>query len=198
MRPFRPKRPLPLTRTDLAITGGIGAGKSAALEAFARHGAAVISSDDIVHRLLREDEEVHRELAARFGPEIVGPDGADRARIAEIVFADPEQLAWLEALLHPRVVREYLAWRERQSAPVTVSEIPLLYETGGEQRFDHVVVITAPAEVRARRTRVDAAPREVRLVPDDEKVRRADFAYVNEGTLEELDAFVADVLARVS
>jgi dephospho-CoA kinase len=81
---------------------------------------------------------------------------------------------------------------------VTVSEIPLLYETGGEQRFDHVVVITAPAEVRAQRTRVDAAPREARLVPDDEKVRRADFAYVNEGTLEELDAFVADVLARVS
>jgi dephospho-CoA kinase len=198
MRPFRPKRLLPLTRTDLAVTGGIGAGKSAALEAFARHGAAVISSDDIVHRLLREDEEVHRELAGRFGPEIVGPDGADRARIAEIVFADPEQLAWLEALLHPRVVREYLAWRERQSAPVTVSEIPLLYETGGEQRFDHVVVITAPAEVRAQRTRVDAAPREARLVPDDEKVRRADFAYVNEGTLEELDAFVADVLARVS
>jgi dephospho-CoA kinase len=158
----------------------------------------VISSDDIVHRLLREDEEVHRELAARFGPEIVGPEGADRARIAEIVFADPEQLAWLESLLHPRVVREYLAWREQQSAPVTVSEIPLLYETGGERRFDHVVVITAPPEVRAARARIDAAPREARLVPDAEKVRRADFAYVNEGTLEELDAFVADVLARVS
>jgi dephospho-CoA kinase len=158
----------------------------------------VLSSDDIVHRLLREDEDVHRELAARFGPEIVGTDGADRGRIAEIVFADPEQLAWLEALLHPRVLREYLAWRDEQTAAVTVSEIPLLYETGGERRFDHVVVITAPPEVRAARTRVDAAPREARLVPDDEKVRRADFAYVNEGTLEELEAFVADVLARVS
>jgi dephospho-CoA kinase len=168
------------------------------LDAFARHGAAVISSDAIVHRLLRDDEEVHRELTARFGAEIVGPGGADRARIAEIVFADPEQLAWLESLLHPRVVREYLAWRETQTATVTVNEIPLLYETGGEERFDHVVVITAPPEVRARRTRVDAAPREARLVPDDEKVRRADFAYVNEGTLEELDAFVADVLAHVS
>jgi dephospho-CoA kinase len=158
----------------------------------------VISSDDIVHRLLREDEEVHRELAAHFGPEVVGPEGADRARIAEIVFADPEQLSWLESLLHPRVVREYLAWRDEQSARVTVSEIPLLYETGGERRFDHVVVITAPPDLRAGRARVDAAPREARLVPDDEKVRRADFAYVNEGTLEELDAFVADVLARVS
>lgn len=158
----------------------------------------MISSDDIVHRLLREDEQVHRELTARFGPEIVGPGGADRARIAEIVFADPEQLAWLEALLHPRVVREYQVWRDQQTADVTVAEIPLLYETGGERRFDHVVVITAPPAVRARRARVDAGPREARLVPDDEKVRRADFAYVNEGTLADLDAFVADVLARVS
>jgi dephospho-CoA kinase len=141
---------------------------------------------------------VHRELTTHFGPDVVGPDGADRARIGEIVFADPEQLAWLESLLHPRVVREYQAWREEQTAAVTVAEIPLLYETGGERRFDHVVVITAPPEVRAGRTRIDAAPREARLVPDDEKVRRADFAYVNEGTLEELDAFVAEVLARVS
>jgi dephospho-CoA kinase len=158
----------------------------------------VISSDAIVHRLLRDDEEVHSELATRFGPEIVGPDGADRGRIAEIVFSDPEQLAWLEALLHPRVVREYLAWRDEQTAPITVSEIPLLYETGGEQRFDHVVVITAPPELRARRARVAADRREGRFLPEDEKLRRADFAYVNEGSLEELDAFVGDVLARVS
>jgi dephospho-CoA kinase len=158
----------------------------------------VISSDEIVHRLLRSDDEVHRELVERLGPDVVGADGADRARIAEIVFADPEQLAWLEALLHPRVVREYLAWRERQTTPVTASEIPLLYETGGEKRFDRVVVITAPREVRARRARVDPAERERRLLPEDEKVRRGDFVYVNDGSLEELDAFVAEVLARIS
>ena len=158
----------------------------------------MISSDAIVHRLLREDENLHRELVDRFGPDVVGPGGADRQRIAEVVFHDLEQLAWLEALLHPRVVREYLAWREEQTAPVTVSEIPLLYETGGEQRFDRVVVITAPPEVRARRARVDAAEREGRLLPDDEKARRADFVYVNDGSLEELDEFVAGVLARVS
>jgi dephospho-CoA kinase len=180
------------------VTGGIGAGKSEALQAFARHGAAVLSSDAIVHRLLREDDEVQRDLAERFGPDVIGPDGADRGRIAEIVFHDPEQLAWLEALLHPKVVREYLAWREEQTAPVTASEIPLLYETGGEKRFDRVVVITAPPDVRAQRARVDAAEREGRLLPDGEKARRADFVYVNDGSLEELDAFVADVLARVS
>jgi dephospho-CoA kinase len=158
----------------------------------------VISSDAIVHKLLREDEEVHRELAEHFGPDVVGPDGADRVRIGQIVFADPKELAWLEGLLHPRVVREYRAWRDEQTTRVTVSEIPLLYETGGEERFDHVVVITAPPEVRARRARVDAAPREGRLLPEEEKARRADFLYVNDGSLEDLDAFVADVLARVS
>jgi dephospho-CoA kinase len=158
----------------------------------------VISSDEIVHRLLRDDEEVRGELAAHFGAEVIGPDGADRGRIAEIVFADPEQLAWLEALLHPRVVREYLAWRQRQTIPVTVSEIPLLYETGGEERFDVVIVITAPTGVRAHRAGVEIAERERRLLPEEEKVRRADFVYVNDGSLEELDAFVADVLARVS
>ena len=121
----------------------------------------------------------------------------DRAAVARVVFNDPEELDWLEELLHPRVVREYLAWRELQTTPVTVSEIPLLYETGGEARFDAVVVITAPPEVRAERARVDPAEREVRLLPEDEKVRRADFVYVNDGSLEELDAFVGSVVERL-
>lgn len=126
----------------------------------------------------------------------------DRARIAEIVFADREQLAWLEALLHPRVQREYLEWRERLAASpdppdVCVVEVPLLYESGSDARFDAVVVITAPDEVRRARARVPLEGRSDRLIPDDEKVRRADFAYVNDGTLEELDAFVAGVLEQL-
>jgi dephospho-CoA kinase len=133
----------------------------------------------------------------------VGRDGADREAIAGIVFGDAEELAWLEQLLHPRVVREYQAWRhavdERPEPPrVTVAEIPLLYETGGERRFDVVVAITAPSEVRQERGRAPDDARERRLIPDEEKVRRADFAYVNDGTLEELDAFVADVMARLA
>jgi dephospho-CoA kinase len=184
-------------RTSIAITGAIGAGKSEALKSFARRGAATISSDEIVHDLLRGDEEVLEALRARWGDGVLGPDGADRTAVAEIVFADPDELAWLEGLLHPSVVREYLAWRERQTADVTVTEIPLLYETGAEVRFDAVVVITAPPEVRAERARVRPDERERRLIPDEEKVKRADFAYVNDGSVEQLDAFVADVLARV-
>jgi dephospho-CoA kinase len=113
------------------------------------------------------------------------------------VFEDPDELAWLESLLHPRVVREYTAWQDAQEAAVVVTEVPLLYETGGETRFDRVVVVTAPASVRAERSSVPRDARERRLIDDDEKVRRADFAYVNDGTLDELDAFVAGVVAQL-
>jgi dephospho-CoA kinase len=185
----------PLT---VAITGGIGAGKSEALEAFARHGAATTSSDRIVHRLLREDAAVQAALREHWGERVFGPDGADRGAIAEIVFAESDELAWLEALLHPRVVQEYLAWQAQQTAAVAVTEIPLLYETGGDERFDAVVVVTAPPKLRAERSRVRADAREQRLIPDEEKARRADYVFVNDGTLEELDAFVADVMARLT
>jgi dephospho-CoA kinase len=157
------------------------------------------SSDEIVHRLLRSDPEVRRELVERFGPEVIGSDGADRAVVASIVFNDPEQLDWLEELLHPRVVQEHSAWRQQLAEgpdppAVTVTEVPLLYETGGDKRFDIVVVITAPPEVRAKRRPI-ADERERRLLPEDEKVRRADYVYVNDGTLADLDAFVAGVMA---
>jgi dephospho-CoA kinase len=186
----------------VAVTGGIGAGKTEALRAFERHGAAVASSDEIVHRLLRDDDEVKRAVVERFGPGVLDGSGAvDRTALGRVVFADRAELEWLEGLLHPRVVREYAAWREelgrRPDPPrAAVVEVPLLYETGGETRFDKVVVITAPREVRASRTAV-ADAREERLLPDQEKVRRADFAYVNDGSLADLDRFVADVLDRL-
>jgi dephospho-CoA kinase len=200
LRPTRSHPPLKGAKRPIAVavTGGIGAGKSEALKAFGRHGAATSSSDEIVHRLLRSDPEVHAALRERWGDGVVGADGADRAAIAAIVFADADELAWLEGLLHPRVVREYLAWRDEQDAAVAVTEVPLLYETGGDRRFDAVVVVTAPAEVRAARSSVPPDARSQRLIPDEEKAQRADFVYVNDGTLAELDAFVADVLARLT
>jgi len=101
----------------VAITGGIGAGKSTALASFRRHGAATVSSDEIVHHLLRSDPEVKEALLERFGEEILGADGVpDRERIALRVFRDREALDFLEQLLHPRVSREYLAWREQLAA----------------------------------------------------------------------------------
>jgi len=188
----------------VAITGGIGAGKSEALAAFARHGAAVISSDEIVHRLLSDDRDVRAQLVERFGKAILDDEGeVDRGAIAEIVFAEPEALEWLEGLLHPLVVHEYIGWRERLAEgdhppPVTATEVPLLYEVGGEERFDVVVVVTAPPDVRTARTDVDTAEREPRLLPDSIKVAQADFAYVNDGSLEKLDDFVKGVVRELT
>ena len=200
---MRPEGGSPSRPVAVAITGGIGAGKTEALNAFARHGAATISSDDIVHRLLREDDDVRSALVERFGTGILDDAGnPDRAAISRIVFDNPQELAWLESLLHPRVVAEYLAWREGLSEPtdppaVSVTEVPLLYEVGGAERFDAVVVITAPAEVRRARSRVAAEEREGRLLADEEKAARADFTYVNDGTRQQLDDFVAETMSAL-
>ena len=188
----------------VAITGGIGAGKSTALESFRRHGAATVSSDEIVHHLLATDPEVKAALVERLGEEILGDDGdPDRERIALRVFRDREALDFLEKLLHPLVAREYMAWREelaKLSNPpqVCVTEVPLLYEVGAETRFDKVVVITAPTKLREARRGGWKDDREARLVPDREKAKRADFTYVNTGTLDELDAWVAEVMATLT
>jgi dephospho-CoA kinase len=177
----------------VAITGGIGAGKSEALAAFERHGAATISSDAVVHELY-EDPEVQAALRERFGT-------SDRQQVRDLAVADRSALLWLEQLLHPRVMARTDAWRDELSQlpeppALAVNEVPLLYEAGAESRFDAVVVITAPRELRAERRQLDA--REERLIPEEEKVRRADFSYVNDGSLDELDAFVAGVVSTLT
>jgi dephospho-CoA kinase len=188
----------------VAITGGIGAGKSTALECFRRHGAATVSSDEIVHHLLATDPDVKRALVDRLGEEILGADDApDREKIAVRVFRDPEALDFLEKLLHPLVSREYMAWREQLGAldeppVVCVTEVPLLFEVGAEKRFDRVVVITAPTKLRQTRRGGRTDDREDRLIPDREKVKRADFSYVNTGTPDELDAWVVGVMATLN
>jgi dephospho-CoA kinase len=188
----------------VAITGGIGAGKSTALAAFRARGAATVSSDEIVHHLLATDEQVQAALVERLGPEILGEDGRpDRQRIAQVVFGDPDALTWLEGLLHPLVSREYLQWREQLARlddppAVCVTEVPLLYEVGAETRFDKVVVITAPRQLREARRRVPLDTRDDRLLPDREKVKRADYHFVNTGTFEDLDRFVVSVMEELS
>jgi dephospho-CoA kinase len=145
-----------------------------------------------VHELIAHDAGVRVALEQRFGT-------TDRAEIGAIVFRDRDELAWLEELLHPLVVERSVAWREGlaklpEPPRVSVIEVPLLFEVGGESRFDKVVVITAPKALRdARRAPLPGA-REKRLIDDKEKVKRADYAYVNTGSLEELDAFVGRVL----
>jgi dephospho-CoA kinase len=187
----------------VAITGGIGAGKSEALFAFQKAGAATVSSDEIVHHLLRTDPEVKDAIVRELGQGVLDEEGGvDRKRVAKVVFGDRTKLDFLEQLLHPRVAAEYLSWREGLAKlpdppEVCVTEVPLLFETGGEKRFDKVVVITAPTKLREQRRRVPRDDRDERLLPDSEKVKRADYHYVNTGTLDDLDEWVAGVMEKL-
>jgi len=189
---------------SVAITGGIGAGKSEALYAFQKAGAATVSSDEIVHHLLRSDPDVKTAIVAELGEDVLDDEGGvDRKKVAAKVFKDRAKLDFLEQLLHPRVAAEYLTWREQLAElpdppRVSVTEVPLLYETGGDARFDKIVVITAPAKLREQRRRVARDDRDQRLLPDREKVKRADFHYVNKGTLEELDEWVSGVMQELT
>lgn len=184
----------------LGLTGGIGSGKSEALAAFAACGAATLSADEVVHALYLRDD-VRAAVAERFGAGVMRADGGvDRAAVGERVFADAGARAFVEGLLHPLIGREREEWIARMRArvpapPVIVCEVPLLYEAGLDDRFDAVVVITA-GEAR-RRERVSARGQDFEArsraqLPEDEKVSRADHVYVNEGSLDDLRAWVSD------
>lgn len=186
----------------VGLTGGIGAGKSEALAAFARLGAATLSTDQVTHELLA-DPEVRDALIERWGEE-VAPDGeVDRGRVAEIVFADSGELAWLESQLHPRVGAHLLGWRERlePGTEVAVVEVPLLFEAAMEDAFDATVAVVADDRVRERRLRergqAGLAGREDRQLDQAEKSNRADHVLRNDGTLDELERAVATVLEEI-
>lgn len=186
----------------IGLTGGIAAGKSEALKAFARLGAATLSSDEVVHELL-ESQELRDRLAARWGPEVV-PDGKiDRAKIGEVVFADPEQLAWLEQQIHPLVQARTAEWLHSLPAEteVAVVEVPLLFEVGGERPFDTTVSVVTSDEVRreraAARGHALVDEREARQLTQAEKAERADHVVENDGSVEDLERALSALLEKL-
>jgi dephospho-CoA kinase len=188
--------------TFVGLTGGIGAGKSEALAAFERRGAATLSTDRVTHELL-EDPEVLTELGARWGPEVAGSGEVDRARVAERVFSDREELTWLEGVLHPRVGRHVLEWRQGlgDEVRVAVVEVPLLFEAAMEDAFDATVALVAADEIREGRLAARGQPglegRSERQLDQAEKAARADHVIRNDGSLEDLDREVGDLLERL-
>ena len=188
--------------TFVGLTGGIGAGKSEALAAFERRGAATLSTDRVTHELL-EDPEVLAELAARWGPEVAANGEVDRAQVAEQVFSDREELSWLEGVLHPRVGRHVLEWRQGlgDEVRVAVVEVPLLFEAAMEDAFDATVALVAADEIREDRLAARGLPglegRSQRQLDQAEKAARADHVIRNDGSLEDLDREVADLLERL-
>jgi dephospho-CoA kinase len=180
---------MPLT---IGLTGGIAAGKSEALAAFERLGAATISSDAVVHELL-DSEPLLGRLIDRWGTDVAPEGRVDRARIGEIVFADPDQLTWLEAQIHPLVGERIGAWLGAlpDDADVAVVEVPLLFEAGMEGVFDTTVAVLAAEDIR--RSRAEArghalvGEREARQLAQEEKAARAAHVVENDGTVEDLE-----------
>lgn len=186
----------------IGLTGGIAAGKSEALAAFGRLGAATISSDAVVHELL-DSAQVRDRLSERWGAGIA-PDGAiDRNRVGEIVFERPEELAWLEAELHPRVGERIDAWRRSldSGTEFAVVEVPLLFETAMADAFDVTVAVIADDETRRRRAEERGhaliEERAARQLEQDEKAKRADHVVRNEGSVEDLERELSELLAKL-
>ena len=190
----------------VGLTGAIAAGKTEALEALERLGAATASSDAMVHELLG-GEELRGLLVERFGEE-VAPDGeVDRAKVAEIVFEDEDARGWLESQLWPRVGERIAAWREELEASArppraAVVEVPLLFEAGMEAGFDATIAIVASDPVREERAgargHAGVESRARRQLSQGEKARRADYVVDNDGDLADLEGKMSQVLEEVT
>jgi dephospho-CoA kinase len=183
----------------VGLTGGIGAGKSEALAAFERRGVPVLSTDKVAHDIL-DDDQVREALVERWGEEIAPGGSVDRDKVGEIVFADRDELSWLESVTHPRVGVHVLEWRQGLGSEVEIAvvEVPLLFEAAMEDAFDATLAVVAEDETRDVRLRergqAGLAGREDRQLDQAEKVRRADHVIRNDASLEELDREVNQLI----
>lgn len=190
---------MPLT---IGLTGGIAAGKSEALAAFERLGAATISSDAVVHELL-DSEPLLGILTERWGEEVAPEGRVDRTKVGEIVFSDPEQLKWLEAQIHPLVGERIGAWLGSlpEGIDVAVVEVPLLFEAGMEGVFDTTVAVTAADGVRRERAQARGhalvGEREARQLAQEEKAARAEHRVANEGSVEDLERELSALVEKL-
>lgn len=182
----------------IGLTGAIAAGKSAALDALAELGAETLSTDAVTHELLGGDA-IRERLVERWGEDVAPGGIVDRARIGAIVFERPDELSWLEGILHPMVGERVTAWRAALEPGVAlgVIEVPLLFEASMEPFFDATLVVATDGALRAKRAGergTDAlAAREKRQLPQAEKIERADFVVGNDGGPEELSAALRDL-----
>ena len=190
----------------VGLTGGVGSGKSTALDVLERLGVPTLSTDTVVHELYRSPDLLDA-VRERWGVEVVAVDGTvDRAAVARRAFASDEERRWLEATLWPRVGQRVADWREevarREPPPrAAVVEVPLLFEAGMEGAFDATIAVVADEETRAERAggrgheAVDE--RVARQLPQEEKARRATHVVTNDGTVEDLRRELSAVLEKL-
>lgn len=189
----------------VGLTGGLGSGKSTALAALERLGAATLSTDAVVHELYASDE-VRDAVVGRWGDEVAPGGTVDRSAIAKHAFGDPDERQWLEQLIWPRVgqrVASFLeASREAQPAPrAAVVETPLLFEAGMEGVYDATIAVIADEAVRQERAAArghhGVDERAARQLSQDEKASRATFVVRNDGTIDDLERALSEVLGKL-
>jgi dephospho-CoA kinase len=190
----------------VGLTGGIGTGKSEVSARLAEQGAVVIDADAIAREVVEPGTEGLAEVVKAFGPELLLPDGRlDRPRLGEIVFADPELLGKLNAIVHPRVgARMAELEREAGSGSIVVLDVPLIAESGRTDAYDLVVVVDAPPRVQVDRlvrrrgmTREQAKARMAAQASREQRLAIADIVIDNSSSLAELDRQVGDLWAEL-
>ena len=190
----------------VGLTGGMGAGKSSALEELAGLGAAVLSADAVVHELY-ETAAVRAAVRDRFGEVVFDGPHVDRAALARRAFTSETDRAWLEGLLWPLVAERLeefraAAARRRPVPRAIVVEVPLLFEAGTEGRYATTIAVVADDELRAVRIAdrdlAELARREQRQLPQSEKARRAGYVVTNDGTRAQLRDQLRAVLADLA
>jgi dephospho-CoA kinase len=186
----------------IALTGSIGMGKSTVAAMFAKRGVAVFDADAEVRKLQGLDGALVDAIEARF-PGTTGSGGVDRDALSERVLADPHELAALEAIVHPGVhAARGRFLLDNKDARATLFDIPLLFETGGDEAFDTVVVVSAPPDIQRQRVLARPGMTEekfesilARQMPDAEKRARADFVVDTGGPVETTERQVDAILA---
>lgn len=186
----------------LGLTGSIGMGKSTVARMFADEGVPVFDADSAVHRLQGPEGDLVERIEAEF-PGTTGSEGVNRGALAERVLGEPEALRRLEALVHPAVARERETFLSTHSAePLVVLDIPLLFEAGGSEQVDKILVVSAPLEVQRERVLRRLGMTEEKLehilarqLPDSEKRARADFVISTAGPKDETRRAVRRILA---
>jgi dephospho-CoA kinase len=174
----------------VGITGGIGTGKTTACKLFEALGIPVYYADERARWLMEHDEELRRGIVGLFGPAAYTDEGLlNRPEIARQAFGNPELLQKLNAITHPAVAQDGLAWQQAwQGVPYTLKEAALLYESGSYRLLDKIIVVSAPLELRITRvmarddcSREAVLERIARQMPQEEKEARADFILYNDG-----------------
>lgn len=188
----------------VGLTGGIGSGKSTVCAMLRERGVAVYSSDERAKELMNSDSTIKERIIARFGAESFEDGVLNRAYLAQRVFASEEELAALNAIVHPRVMEDFEAWAESAEGEYVVLESAILFESGFDSKVDMVVAIMAPEDLRIERamrrdgvTKEQVVERMRRQLSDEERCSRSKYAIVNI-ELEELEEDVEQLHRRLS